>query len=256
MDTVQAIILALLQGITEFLPVSSSAHLILLPKLLGWESQSDYFNLIVHFGTLTALVFYYRKSLRLSATQTILNSQQNPLLLMAVGSIPVFVCGYLLEDFITNHLYTITVIAITTITFALLLGYADRQNHHSTSSPLMVSHAFLIGLAQALALVPGTSRMGITLTAALLLGFSKTVSTHFSLLLAIPVILAATGYKSLSLIGEAPTEAPVILLLGFAVSAVFAFATIHLFVAFVERVGMLPFVVYRLLLGAVLLLMI
>ena len=256
MDAIQAIVLALIQGITEFLPISSSAHLILLPQLLGWEEQSVLFNLAVHLGTLSALVFYYRKSLRLTATQEILNSTQNPLLLIGVASIPVFVCGYALEDFIGKHLYGIKIIATATIVFALLLAYADMRNRgqHATS-PLQLSHAFVIGMAQAIALIPGTSRMGITLTAGLLLGFSKTVSTHFALLLAIPVIVVSTGYKSLSLIDGSATDSLATVLLGFGVSAVFAFATIHLFVAFVERIGMLPFVVYRLLLGTLLLLL-
>ena len=260
MELTQAIILALVQGITEFLPISSSAHLILLPKALNWPDQQLVFDVAVHLGTLTAVIFHYRNTLLSILLQNPLSpnpssavlSTHYPILMLALASIPVFVCAYLFEPIIASDLRLPIIIAIATIGFGLLLWFAD--SHHSESrQTLSTREAIIIGLMQALALIPGTSRAGITLTAGLLLGFSRTQAAHFSFLLAIPVIGAAALYEGMKISTlETPAIWPM-LGIGFIISAITAFATIRIFLKLILYVGLMPFVIYRLVLGIILL---
>ncbi len=263
MDASQAISLALVQGITEFLPVSSSAHLILLPKLMDWSDQGIAFDVAVHLGTLSAVVFHYRAPLA-----DMLNGLRrrphgdaaaaNTAMLLAVASVPVLAAGYTLESAIEQHLRAPSVIAATTVGFGLLLWAAVWRRSKTAAAPaaLSLKAALIIGLAQTLALIPGTSRAGITITAGLFLGLSREQSINFSFLLAIPVILIAALYKAAKIgvqtgAGAWPDVWPM-LALGFAVSAIFALLTIRLFLTLTEKIGLTPFIVYRLALGALL----
>jgi len=261
-DTINAIVLALVQGLTEFLPISSSAHLILLPVLAGWEDQGLAFDVAVHVGTLSAVVWYFRHELlpmigdwfgSLRGTHT-----PNSRLAWAVllGTIPVGIAGLLFNDLIELHLRSPLVIAITTIGFGLLLWWAD-----ATGSRQRDEHAIgwrnvlVMGVAQALALIPGTSRSGITITAALMMGLDRVAAARFSFLLSIPVIVLAGGLETLKLLGEGERIAWLPIGLGVLVSAVSAYLCIRVFIALLQRIGMMPFVAHRLLLGAVLLVM-
>ena len=257
---VQALILAVIQGLTEFLPVSSSAHLILPSQVLGWPDQGQAFDVAVHLGTLVAVVAYFSGDLRRMAGGVmggVQSRQWNPDLQLAaavvVGTIPAVIFGGLFSDFIAGHLRSSFVIACTTVIFGLLLWAADqRRDNQRGMQDLGLGLALVIGMAQALALLPGTSRSGITMTAALFLGFSRVASARFSMLLSIPIILAAGVLETVKL---APASEPVswsFMLWGFLASAISAFLCIHLFLRFLERIGMTPFVVYRLLLGAAL----
>ena len=261
MDVSQAISLALIQGITEFLPVSSSAHLILFPALMAWPNQGIVFDVAVHLGTLCAVIFHYRASLAEILRQP---QRGNMALPLVVASIPVLVAGYTLENTIDQQLRAPLVIAWATIGFGLLLWVAVwRHSRLETESPAPLTNeinlksALVIGFAQALALIPGTSRAGITITAGLLLGLSREQSINFSFLLAIPVILLATLYEAVKVGTDAISDPWINMLpmiaLGFAVSAVFALLTIRLFLVLVERIGFMPFIIYRLALGLVLL---
>ncbi len=259
METFQSVVLALLQGVTEFLPVSSSAHLVLARDWLGWEGERLVFDVTVHAGTLCAVIFHYRKQLaallRACLPHTPHDDENFRLLTaIAVASLPVLVAGFWFEPLIKAHLRTVPVIAAATIVFALALWLADVRRAGDANA-VTLRGAVWIGLAQMLALVPGTSRAGVVITAGLLLGLSRRQSAHFSFLLAIPVILAATALEAVQLARGMSVEAAALpsLVIGFAVSAVFALATIRLFIRFVEKIGLLPFVLYRLLLGAVLL---
>lgn len=254
MDNFHVILLALLQGVTEFLPVSSSAHLALAHEALGARGDALAFDVMVHAGTLFAVVWHYRPQLAallLACRPHAPGHAEDRRLLvaLAVASLPVLAAGFAFETVIEEYLRAPTVIAAATVFFALALWFADAGRTGDVRE-ITWRCALWIGAAQTLALIPGTSRTGVTITAALLLGLSRERATHFSLLLAIPVILAATALQTWQL-ARAPTEwLP--LALGFAVAAAFALATIRLFVRFVERVGMLPFVVYRCVLGALL----
>lgn len=258
MDNLQIIILALIQGLTEFLPISSSAHLILPAELLGWRDQGLAFDVAVHVGTLAAVLIYFRRDIGrlIVAWFTSLRgkSSQDSMLAWNIiwATVPVGIVGLLFEDFIEAHLRSVAVIAATTIVFGVLLGWADITGKRSKSiAELGLSPALIIGCAQAVALIPGTSRSGITMTAGLALGFTRQAAARFSFLLSIPVISISGAFKAFELIEEGSADW-FSLGLGSFLAAVSAFACIHWFLKLIDHLGMWPFVVYRLLLGALL----
>ena len=256
MDIVQVIVLALVQGLTEFLPVSSSAHLILVPILSDWPDQGLAFDVAVHAGTLTAVVLYFRVELRKMFFEWFgsLRGRHTPdsRLAWAVlfGTIPAGLAGLLFKDYIGENLRSPLVIAITTIIFGLLLWFADsRKDLKRDEHELRWKDVLVIGLAQAIALVPGTSRSGITITAALMLGLNRQAAARFSFLLSIPVIVLAGGLETLEYAQVASTQDINFLLMGAMISAVSAYLCIHYFLKMLEKISMLPFVIYRLALG-------
>ena len=260
MTMIQIIVLALVQGLTEFLPISSSAHLILVPVLADWPDQGLAFDVAVHIGTLTAVVYYFRKEVINMMTDWFAScgarkqiGESRLAWAVILGTIPVGLAGLLFNDFVDAELRSPLVIAWATIGFGLLLWFADvrgvrQRDEHSLS----FKDVFIIGCAQALALIPGTSRSGITMTAGLILGLTREASARFSFLLSIPAILMAGGYKTLQLIKSGDVQWMAIFI-GTLLSAITAYACIHVFMKLLERMGMLPFVIYRLVLGAVLL---
>ena len=258
MDILQAIWLAAIQGFTEFLPISSSAHLILPSQVLGWPDQGLAFDVAVHVGSFVAVVIYFRREIQqlVSGWVKSLGGPQTPESRLAwyiiIATVPASITGLIFGGFIEVHLRSMAVIAATTILFGLLLGWADyRYRGTKKIDQLTWKTALLVGAAQALALIPGTSRSGITMTAALMLGFDRISAARFSFLLSIPIIALSGGYKGLELLGQA-SEPWFEIMIGTVLSALTAYLCIHSFMRFVERVGMLPFVIYRLLLGAVL----
>lgn len=261
MTLLQAFLLALIQGVTEFLPISSSAHLILPSQVLGWPDQGLAFDVAVHLGTLMAVVSYYRRDLfamTAGAWQGMherrMNADLKLGLLVVLATIPAIVAGVLGKDLIETQLRSAMVIVVTTLFFGALLWLADIRGARSkTLMSLGWRDALLVGIAQALALVPGTSRSGITMTAALFLGYQREQAARFSFLLSIPVILGAATLKLKDLL-ESPIPVDWLqLALGFAVSAITAYLAIVFFLRLLDRLGMLPWVIYRFVLGAVLL---
>jgi len=256
MDWIQVIVLSLVQGFTEFLPISSSAHLILPSQLLGWPDQGLAFDVAVHVGTLLAVVLYLRRDvvqLAVGWGKSLTGNQtDNGRLawLIVLGTLPAGIAGLVFGDFIEQHLRSGLVIATTTIVFALALWWADRASNHKRDLLQMSWQlALIIGLSQALALIPGTSRSGITMTAALLLGFNRESSARFSFLLSIPLITAAGLLKGKELM-ETGTDAQwEMISAGVILSFLSALACIHLFLNFLERLGFTPYVIYRLVLG-------
>lgn len=261
MDTLHAVLLALLQGLTEFLPISSSAHLILLPRFLDWPDQGLAFDVAVHVGTLTAVVWYFRQDIlqlagawfRSLATR---QSSQDARLAWGVllGTIPVGLAGLAISGEISDMLRDPKVIAATTVVFGLLLGFADRigkrcRDEHSLS----LQDVMLIGIAQAVSLIPGTSRSGITMTAGLLLGLTREGAARFSFLLSIPVIVLAGGLEGMELLHAKVDVDWGAIVAGVSVSAISAYLCIHYFLKLIGSMGMWPFVAYRLFLGAVIL---
>lgn len=260
MDILQIIVLALVQGLTEFLPVSSSAHLILVPILTGWQDQGLAFDVAVHVGTLSAVVLYFRKEIGVMflAWMASLKGKHSEDSRLAwgvlIGTIPVGIVGLLFKDYISGNLRTELVIAVTTIVFGLLLWYADwsgkrNRDEHSLS----MKDILIIGCAQAIALIPGTSRSGITITAGLMLGLTAQAAARFSFLLSIPVIVLAGGVETLDYLKVASIADVDDLIVGALISAISAYLCIHYFLMLLERIGMTPFVIYRLLLGIILL---
>ena len=263
MDIFQAIILALVQGFSEFLPISSSAHLILVPKFFDWVDQGLAFDVAVHVGSLIAVVTYFRHDILellrdffASIKQRELVGQSNVAWGVIVATIPVCVAGLLLDNVIETYLRSELVIAISTIFFALVLWYADSKVGTKDLASLSIKMALIIGLFQAIALIPGTSRSGITLTAGLILGFSRSDSARFAFLLSIPVILIAGGYEGLKLLKLKEATDWGVVGVGVVFSAVSAYVCIYWFLNLISKISLLPFIVYRLILGAVLLAMV
>ena len=257
--SVQAIFLGILQGLTEFLPISSSAHLILLPWLLGWEGMGLTFDVVVHGGTLIAVLIYFHEEWKQVSRQFLRHftkhSKGDSRLLGAlmVGTLPAGLVGWLAQGVIESSLRVPAVIGATLCVFGLLLGWADgRAGAGRKLRDITLRDGWLIGLAQALALVPGVSRSGITISVALMLGFSRSDSARFSFLLATPIMLAAT-LNSLYLLWQSHmsdlgTVLP--LLVGVISSFVSGFLCIRYLLHFLQTHTYFPFVVYRLLLAA------
>jgi undecaprenyl-diphosphatase len=249
-----------MQGFTEFLPISSSAHLILVPKFLGWEDQGLAFDVALHVGSLLAVLYYFKKEIVDIIKDVLLSIKKREQVgestlgwAVLIGTIPVGLAGLSFNDFISNNLRTPQVIAATTIIFGLALFLSDRKVGTKSESAIDIKTAILIGIAQAVALIPGTSRSGITITAALFLGFSRVASARFSFLLSIPVIVLAGGLKTLELIESKTVVVWSELLMGVALSAISAYVCIFLFLKIISKTSMLPFVIYRLFLGIFLL---
>jgi undecaprenyl-diphosphatase len=261
MDSLQIVVLAIVQGITEFLPISSSGHLILVPYLTSWPDQGLEFDLAVHIGTLTAIVAYFRTTLAAMARDWVLSVRARreigeSRLAWAVlfGTIPAGVVGLLFRQDIETTLRSPLVVASTTVGYALLLFIADRCRGERDERSIGWVDVLVIGCAQALALVPGTSRSGVTMTAGLFRNLSREAAARFSFLLAVPVMAAAGLAEAAGYAGESASAAvdARAIVLGLAVSAVTGFACIHYFLKWLTRFGMLPYVIYRLVLGAVL----
>lgn len=259
MDIMHAIYLALLQGFTEFLPISSSGHLILLPSLFGWSDQGLAFDVAVHVGSLIAVVSYFRHELKRMLIDWIESMRQRRLvgesrLAWAVlfATIPAALGGYFLNDIVELYLRSPLVIATMTILFGALLWWADikgtrlRDEHSVGWKDIMT-----VGIAQMIALIPGTSRSGITMTAGLMLGMTRDAAARFSFLLSIPIIVLAGGYLSLKLASSNTVIAWDFLAIGVLFSAISAYICIHFFLKLLNRIGMLPFVIYRFVLGGI-----
>ena len=314
LDTIQAIYLALVQGFTEFLPISSSGHLVLVPKILGHEVQSLSFDIAVHFGSLLAVIWYFRHQLITMSVDWGRSIRQRKKvgessLAWAViwGTVPAGVFGLLLflvyaeryqlaaiwmsivatimtlsllyaiikrkKDVAVYLFFAILVmaaltalafifkknlrgpetIAVTTLVFGLVLFAADRLGKRQRELQAVGwKDVLLVGLAQAIAIIPGTSRSGITITMALFLGFKRGAAARFSFLLSIPTILLAAGVLVIKFIKSEEQVNWLTIGVGAVVSAVTAYACIYLFLKLIERMGMVPFVVYRIVLAIVL----
>jgi len=259
MTLVQIIVLSLIQGLTEFLPVSSSAHLILGSKVFSWPDQGLVFDVATHLGTLLAVLVYFRKDLWNMVVSWLVSGKgdtasRNLGLTLVVASIPAIVAGGLLHGWVESSLRDTRVIAFSTIGFGLLLWWADARFARSkVLAEMKMGPGILIGLAQMLALVPGTSRSGITITMGRMLGFSADSAARFSFLLSIPIIAAAGAYGVLRMILNEASINWFQFGLAIALSALAGWLCIAAFLALLQRVGLVPFVIYRLALGVALL---
>ena len=261
MTTIQIIVLAVVQGLTEFLPISSSGHLVLVPYLIEWTDQGLAFDVAVHFGSLLAVVAFFREDiagLLRGGVQLLGGDMRSPQPYMALaiglGTIPAAVAGLLFASWIEENLRDPSIIVYTLAGYGVLMAMADRlAPRHRNITEVRIRDALLIGVAQALALVPGTSRSGVTITTGRLLGFERQDAARFSFLLSAPVILLATVYKGAELVLGDEAVAWGQLALGGVVSAIVAYLSIEFFMRFVTRIGLAPFAIYRLALAGVIL---
>lgn len=261
MDSLQIFVLALVQGLTEFLPISSSAHLVLLPQLLGWADQGLVFDVAVHFGSLIAVLFYFRHEVRRMLKSWMRSiggggADQDSLLAwwVIIGTLPAIIAGFLLQGPIEDKLREPWILASASIVFGLLLWFADATSRRERDEyQLGLKDVLIIGCFQMLALIPGTSRSGITITMGLFLGLTRKASARFSFLLAMPVILASGVLQTVRMFIEVSPIGWLDLFFGILLSAISAGLCIHYFLRLVDKLGMLPFVIYRVLLGLVIL---
>lgn len=263
MSLLQIIVLALVQGLTEFLPVSSSAHLILISWLNGWPDQGLVLDVAVHLGTLVAVILYFRTTLTEMVCAWLQPARAQELamerrlgLQVALASIPVLVIGLLAYELVAGWLRDVRVIACATIGFGLLLWLADWMARSDRDlADLRLPGALLIGLAQVLALIPGASRSGVTMMMGRALGLNTDAAARFSFLLSIPVIGAA-GLHGLWQVVRGNSQVEWLdFFLAAAFSALAGWACIAAFLAILRRLGLLPFIIYRLCFGLALLAM-
>jgi undecaprenyl-diphosphatase len=262
MGTLHAFLLAVIQGLTEFLPISSSAHLVLLPIVMQWQDQGLVMDIAVHLGSLLAVLFYFRRDLSqliYGWFQTLdagneRNEDSRLAWLILWATVPIFIVALIVQAFLIQYIRNAIVIGIASIVFGVLLWHADKSGKQTRiNQELTMRDALMIGIAQAFALIPGASRSGVTMTAGLWLDLTRVEAARFSFLLAIPTILAASLYGCYTAI-QHPLEINWRLTFGVIVcSAIVAFLCIRWFIKFVNKIGMLPFVIYRILLGLFLL---
>jgi len=230
-------------------------------KLFGWSDQGLAFDTAVHLGSLLAVVIYFQQDLTrlIGAGSRQLRGESSDdgelALNLLIASLPILPVGFFARFLVEEELRSLEVIAATTILFALALWYADRQQH-TGSSTLTPGRALLIGIAQCLALIPGTSRSGVTMTAALLIGFSRTEAARISFLISIPTILGAATLKLVDLAMDLVPTDWLDVAIGSLVAGISAYLCIKLLLSVIERIGFLPFVIYRLILGMALIVII
>ena len=258
MDLLEAIILGIIQGLTEFLPVSSSGHLELAKAILGDTSvpeESLTFTVVLHFATALSTLVIFRKEVAeifKGLFQFKWNEEMKFSLKIILSMIPAVIIGLLfeeqLESFFGGKVLFVVIMLLVT---AVLLLFADKAKN--TNKEVSFTNSVIIGVSQAIALIPGTSRSGITMTAALMLGLTREAAARFSFLLSIPVIFLAGGLETVKLIKAEQATDWFALTAGAIFSAISAYICIFLFLKLLERIGMWPFVIYRLVLGAMLL---
>ena len=272
MDFLQILILSLVQALTEFLPVSSSAHLVLASEMFGWKYQGLSFDLALHFGTLIAILAYFRRDIAELVRETLawrpgspLNPTQRLALGITLATIPAGLAGLLLGDAGALVLRHPVVIAVNLIVFGALLWLAERWSQRAGSAlaadeagageslgRLSLGRAVLIGCAQTLALIPGTSRSGATMTAGMFLRLDRSQAARYSFLLSTPIMVLATAYGAWEARNE-PLAGLEEMALGTLLSAVAGWFVIRFLLGVIRRIGTLPFVAYRVLLGVVVL---
>ena len=257
MTILEAVILGLVQGVTEFLPISSTAHLRIVPALLGWDDAGAGFTAVLQLGTLLAVVAFFARDLAEMARAAFAAvrdpaSRRSPavrlLLCVVIGTVPVVVAGVLLKDAIHGVFRTLPVIAAALIAVAVALAFVERNaRHHRVLADLTLRDAVLVGCAQALALIPGVSRSGITLLAALMVGFNREAAARFSFLLSIPAIAGAGIFEMKHVLRSQAAGLP--LVVGLVTCAIVGYASIAWLLRFLRTRTTLPFVVYRIALG-------
>jgi len=261
MNAIQAIVLGAVQGFTEFLPISSSAHLILVPWILGWQDQGLTFDVVLHAGTLVAILAYFWKDWYGMLRGVLNGMRKNPtaedaaesklFLYVVCGTIPAALAGFFAEKAVETTLRNPFVLSFTMIGVAVLLWVAEKTARLKKEiSEISLPDALSIGTAQALALIPGTSRSGITITTALFLGFTRETAARFSFLLSAPIIAGAGLKKALELRHEGIHRTEQLpLLLGFLASLIVGYLTIRFLMNFLQKNSLFIFVCYRILLG-------
>jgi undecaprenyl-diphosphatase len=258
-NLLQSIVLGIVQGLTEFLPISSSAHLRIVPAMLGWEDPGAAFTAVCQLGTEAAVLIYFRHELWAIATHWLRHPRryEDPNVrlgwFLIVATIPIGIFGFLFRDQIETGARNLWLIGTVLIVFALVLGYADRHGRHSREiDQLSARDGVLIGLAQSLSLIPGVSRSGATMSAGLLLGLDRPAAARFAFLIAIPAVLASGLFELFGIAtGDSPGEDGAgAIILATVISFVVGYAAIAWFLRYLASHSLELFVVYRIVVGA------
>ena len=261
-DILLSFFLGIVQGLTEFLPISSSAHLLLPSLIFGSNDLGLSFDIAVHAGTLVAVIYFFRKEIVLMTRSILINDDslivhRKLAIHLIVATIPVIFAGLIFSNLIEQRIFSISSIAISNLFFAVILLFAFlTRKSNKNLVQLTLYGALFIGIVQCFALIPGASRSGTAITAALLIGMNLKDSSKFSFLLGIPTILGALVLLIIEIQTLDIIYNPINLFIGFFVSMIFAFFTIKLFLNFVEKIGMITFVTYRICLAVFLFLLI
>jgi len=259
LDFLKAVVLGLIQGLTEFLPISSSAHLRIFPELFGWGDPGAAFTAVIQIGTELAVIIYFRKDIWRIGSAWI-RSLFDPSLrgtldarmgwYIIVGSLPIVVLGVLLKTVIERDFRSLWVIGTTLIVLGVVLGIADRVGRSErTFKQMSLNHAVYLGLAQAMALVPGVSRSGATISVGRFLGYDREAATRFAFLLAIPAVVGAGLFELKEIPGGDNAYGTWPTLVAAVVSFLVGYAAIAWLLRYVSTKSYLPFVVYRIALG-------
>ena len=256
-DYFLSFLLGLIQGLTEFLPISSSAHLLFPTLIFGTNDLGLSFDIAVHAGTLIAVIFFFRNEIKcmlksVTTSDTSFSDYRKLTYMLIIATIPIVVAGLGFSDFIEDRIFNVSSIAITNLIFAIILFvvFLNRKENLSIFE-ISLKAAILIGFFQCFALIPGASRSGMAITGALLIGLNLKDASKFTFLLSIPTIAGALIFLLVDF--NQINFDYLNMLIGFVVSMIVAFFTIKYFLAFVERIGMVPFVMYRVILGLMLL---
>ena len=265
MSLIEAIVLGIVQGLTEFLPISSSAHQRIVPAVLGWEDPGAAFTAVTQLGTESAVLIYFRHELWAIARRWLSGPRHydDPDVrlgwFLIVATIPIGILGFAFRDQIETGARDLYLIGTVLIVFALVLGYADRAGRHEREiDELSPGDGVLIGLAQSLSLIPGVSRSGATMSAGLLLGLERPAAARFAFLLAVPAVVASGLFELRDVIaGDEHATTPIgNVLVATVVSFVVGFAAIAWFLRYLAHHSVRVFVIYRLLLGSAVLLLV
>jgi len=248
LSLLQIIVLSIIQAITEFLPISSSAHLLLPSKVLGWPDQGIIFDITVHFATLMAVLIYFRAEfLRLSFYVS------KTFLFLIISTLPIVLIALFVEG-IGDYRWSLTSIAYANIFFALLLYVSEKTSQQKYSnSDMTAKHAIVIGLFQTFSLISGASRSGTAITGSLFLGYRKSEAAKYSLMLSIPTILGALVFSFLEYNTLEEDINILTTFIAFLTTFTVSYLSISLFLGLVRKLGYMPFIVYRLILGIILL---
>jgi len=261
MNIIQSIILGIIQGLTEFFPISSSGHLIVLPKIFGWQDQGLAFDIFLHLGTLLAILFFFRRDwLRIFKAiifwkKDEYKKDRKLALIIIIGIIPAVCLGFFLSNFIENQLRLPLVVGINLIFWGIILGIADwrtrkQKNAINNEKNIPCSKALIIGIFQAISLIPGSSRSGLSITGGLFTGLSRKTAIRFSFLMSAPLILGAGLFEGTKIFNDSIININWLnFFFGFCAALLSGILAIRLIIYLAERKSFMPFVIYRIILG-------
>ena len=250
MELIQLTILSLVQGLTEFLPISSSAHLILVSTFMSWPDQGLTTDIFAHFGTLIAVIFYFREELKEIIKNLNLSKKNNLGLNLLIATLPIAIAGFMSKDFIEMNLRSEDVIFWTTLIFGLVLIFSNNLSiDQKNLNQISLRDSLLIGSFQVFALIPGSSRSAVTMIAALLLGYTKYDAAKFSFLLAVPTLFLVFTSELVDLSQESTNISYFNLTYVASISFLSAISCIHILLKFIEKIGFVPFGIYRIFLA-------